>query len=105
MQQHTALSVVPDWTLFNPAVYYPSGLPIVKKSSQEDQTSSICFETFGPECNNDVGNNENDDVFMDVKVVSVGGETPIHYGKPMVPATIMILNADTGEVNANLSVT
>jgi len=105
MQQETASSVAPDWTLFKPAVYYPSGLPIVKESTQEDQTSSDCLETFGAECNNDIGNDENEDVLMGVKVVSVRGENPIRYGKPTVPATIMMLNADTGEVNAILSAT
>ncbi len=105
-QQHTASSVAPDWTLFKPAVYYPSGLPVVKnESTPEDQSSSVRLETFGAECNNDVRNNENEDVLMGVKVVSVRGKNPIRYGKPTVPATIMMLNADTGEVKAILSAT
>lgn len=95
--QHTASSVAPDWTLFKPAVYYPSGLPMDKESTQ-DQTGSVA-------CSDDVQNNGEEDVLMGVKVVSVRGENPIRYGKPTVPATIMMINADTGEVNAILSAT
>ncbi len=94
---HTASSAATDWTLFKPAVYYPSGLPMDNESTQ-DQTSSV-------DCIGDVQNNGEDDVLMGVKVVSVRGENPIRHGKPTVPATIMMINADTGEVNAILSAT
>lgn len=99
--QLSTTSVAPDWTLFKPAVFYPSGLPSVKESMQSD-TNDISLEH---NCAENDSNSGEDEIIMGMKLVSVRGENPSRYGKPTVPATIMLLNAETGEVNAILSAT
>jgi ornithine cyclodeaminase len=65
-----------DWSLFKPAAYYPS-----KEKEQKK-----------------------DDVIMGMKVVSVRANNP-SIGKPLVPATIMLLNPETGEVSSIMGAT
>jgi ornithine cyclodeaminase len=66
-----------DWTLIKPAAYYPKN---------DDETQG-----------------EKDECLMGLKVVSVRANNPSKFGKPTVPATVMMVNAETGEVNAVLA--
>lgn len=63
-----------DWTLIKPAAYYGS-------SSDDDNT---------------------DDITMGIKVVSIRADNPTQ-GLPLVPATILLLDAASGLVNAVLA--
>ena len=64
-----------DWSLFKPAAYYP---PSTKQTA----------------------NNDEDKILMGMKLVSIRANNPSKFNKPTVPATIMLLNSDTGEVAA-----
>lgn len=68
-----------DWSLFKPAAYYPT--------ESQNQT------------------NETNEILMGVKVVSPRANNPIKFNKPTVPATTMLLNAETGEVSAIIAAT
>ena len=82
-----------DWSLFKPAAYYPPSLTLplepqndmIESNSQTNQVPTISKEN---------------EVIMGLKVVSVRGDNPAKYGKPTVPATIMLLNSETGECSA-----
>ena len=65
-----------DWSLFKPAAYYP---PSKKQTANHD---------------------EDDEILMGMKLVSIRANNPSKFNKPTVPATIMLLNPDTGEVAA-----
>jgi len=67
-----------DWSLFKPAAYYPKS---------QNQT------------------NETNEILMGIKVVSPRSNNPIKFNKPTVPATTMLLNAETGEVSAIIAAT
>lgn len=72
----TSSSLSPaDWSLFKPAAYYP---PV-------DETD--------------------DGILMGMKLVSIRANNPVKYNKPTVPATTMLLNAETGEVSAIVAAT
>jgi ornithine cyclodeaminase len=64
-----------DWTLFKPASYYPPA---------------------------DEGD---DELMMGMKLVSIRANNPIKFNKPTVPATAMLINAETGEVSAIVAAT
>ncbi|KAL7543389.1 hypothetical protein ACHAXR_013344 [Thalassiosira sp. AJA248-18] len=64
-----------DWSLFKPAAYYPG----------EQQAD--------------------DEILMGMKLVSTRANNPAKYNKPTVPATIMLVNAETGEVSAIVAAT
>ncbi|KAL7525540.1 hypothetical protein ACHAWF_001409 [Thalassiosira exigua] len=64
-----------DWSLFKPAAYYP------------------------PQ------HQPNDDTIMGMKLVSVRANNRTKFNKPSVPATIMLVDAETGEVSAILAAT
>ena len=66
-----------DWSLFKPAAYYP---PSKMQTGNSD-------------------NNE-DKILMGMKLVSIRANNPSKFNKPTVPATIMLLNPETGEVAA-----
>eukprot|EP00590_Aulacoseira_subarctica_P006246 CAMPEP_0172421710 /NCGR_PEP_ID=MMETSP1064-20121228/7931_1 /TAXON_ID=202472 /ORGANISM="Aulacoseira subarctica , Strain CCAP 1002/5" /LENGTH=368 /DNA_ID=CAMNT_0013162239 /DNA_START=72 /DNA_END=1177 /DNA_ORIENTATION=+ len=90
-----------DWTLFKPAAFYPNGFP------EKDATNDKKCRT-----NNSIKDNpafettkEHNEVLMGMKLVSVRGDNPNRYGKPTVPATIMLLDAETGEINSLLGAT
>jgi len=68
-----------DWSLFKPAAYYPI----------ETQKT----------------NETNEEILMGCKVVSPRHNNPIKFNKPTVPATTMLLNAETGEVSAIIAAT
>lgn len=65
-----------DWSLFKPAAYYPTD----KKEGDKDA------------------------IIMGMKVVSVRANNP-SIGKPTVPATVMLLNPETGEVSTIMAAT
>lgn len=65
-----------DWSLFKPAAYYPPSNTNVRK----------------------------DNIIMGMKVVSVRANNPA-MGKPTVPATVMLLNPETGEVSTIMAAT
>eukprot|EP00550_Attheya_septentrionalis_P004606 CAMPEP_0198290546 /NCGR_PEP_ID=MMETSP1449-20131203/8369_1 /TAXON_ID=420275 /ORGANISM="Attheya septentrionalis, Strain CCMP2084" /LENGTH=375 /DNA_ID=CAMNT_0043989055 /DNA_START=177 /DNA_END=1304 /DNA_ORIENTATION=- len=71
-----------DWTLVKPAAYYPTN---DDDSHNKDQTQG-----------------EKEECLMGLKVVSVRANNPSKFGKPTVPATVMMVNAETGEVDAVL---
>lgn len=64
-----------DWTLFKPASYYPP----------EDESD--------------------DELIMGMKIVSIRANNPKKFNKPTVPATAMLINAETGEVSAIVAAT
>ena len=66
-----------DWSLFKPAAYYP---PSTKQTANND--------------------NDEDKILMGMKLVSIRANNPSKFNKPTVPATIMLLNSETGEVAA-----
>lgn len=74
-----------DWTLFKPAAFYP---PV--NAGDESHAASH--------------SDSDDDILMGMKVVSVRCGNP-SIGKPTVPATAVLVNAETGEVNAILGAT
>jgi len=76
-------SVTQDWSLFKPAAFYP--LP---SSSPSTTTTS----------------KSNDDVLMGMKVISMRAQNA-SSGKSTCPATILLLNAKTGEITAVLGAT
>ena len=67
-----------DWTLIKPAAYY--------NDHQNKNTSD-----------------DDDDVVMGLKVVSIRAENPSKRGLPLVPATILLLDAPSGIIEATLS--
>ena len=71
-----------DWSLFKPAAYYP-----IESQNQTNETD------------------EEEEISMGVKVVSPRANNPIKFNKPTVPATTMLLNAETGEVSAIIAAT
>jgi ornithine cyclodeaminase len=73
---YTSSSPSTDWSLFKPAAYYPT------KKNEGDE----------------------DDIIMGMKVVSVRANNP-SIGKPTVPATILLLNPETGEVSTIMAAT
>ena len=73
-----------DWSLFKPAAYYPPH----PSSSSLDQSPQ----------------DTNDGIIIGMKVVSVRANNP-SIGKPTVPATVMLLNPETGEVSAIMAAT
>jgi len=74
-------SVTQDWSLFKPAAFYPP-----PSSSPSTTTKS------------------NDDVLMGMKVISMRAQNA-SSGKPTCPATILLLDAKTGEITAVLGAT
>ena len=65
-----------DWSLFKPAAYYPP----------QQQTND-------------------DEILMGIKLVSIRANNPSKFNKPTVPATTMLINAETGEVSAIVAAT
>ena len=65
-----------DWSLFKPAAYYPLG----------------------------GGDDDEDGIIMGMKVVSVRANNP-SKGKPTVPATVVMLDSESGEVSAIMGAT
>lgn len=74
----TAATSPQDWTLIKPAAYYG-------KSATTDNE------------------NENHNIKMGLKVVSVRANNPSRYGLPLVPATILLVDPATGVVDATIS--
>jgi ornithine cyclodeaminase len=64
-----------DWSLFKPAAYYPP-------TDESD-----------------------DEILMGMKLVSIRANNPMKFNKPTVPATTMLINAETGEVSAIVAAT
>ncbi|KAL7446262.1 hypothetical protein ACHAXH_009712 [Discostella pseudostelligera] len=48
---------------------------------------------------------EGDDILMGMKLVSIRANNPVKFNKPTVPATTMLINAETGEVSAIVAAT
>ncbi|KAL3932258.1 MAG: hypothetical protein SGARI_004012, partial [Bacillariaceae sp.] len=74
-----------DWTLIKPAAYYPEGSGDKAKGSA-------------------TGNNEDNDndIIMGLKVVSIRSQNP-SIGLPLVPATILLVDAASGLVQATIA--
>lgn len=47
----------------------------------------------------------NEEILMGMKMVSVRANNPVKHNKPTVPATIMLVNSETGEVSAIVAAT
>ncbi|KAL7464700.1 hypothetical protein ACHAXS_005034 [Conticribra weissflogii] len=73
-----------DWTLFKPAGYYPP-----RENTMQNVESSESQEG---------------EVLMGMKLVSIRSNNP-KLNKPMVPATVMLVNAETGIVSAIVAAT
>ena len=98
---HQSAVSATDWTLFKPAAFYPIGFPEKETTNdKESRTSNPIQENSAFETTN-----EHNEVLMGMKLVSVRGDNPNRYGKPTVPATIMLLDAETGEINSILGAT
>ncbi|KAL3764149.1 hypothetical protein ACHAWU_003961 [Discostella pseudostelligera] len=48
---------------------------------------------------------EGDDILMGMKLVSIRANNPAKFNKPTVPATTMLINAETGELSAIVAAT
>mmetsp|Transcript_22800 Transcript_22800/g.34785 ORF Transcript_22800/g.34785 Transcript_22800/m.34785 type:complete len:521 (-) Transcript_22800:489-2051(-) len=84
----------PDMTLFKPAAYYPSPTP----------TPSTAITTT---TTTDTSSDETvtvDKVLMGMKLISVRSKNP-SMGKPSGPATITLLDAETGEITSIIGAT
>ena len=68
-----------DWTLIKPAAYYPDSANIVDQE------------------------NEDDNAIMGLKVVSIRSQNPSLRGLPLVPATILLIDAASGLVTATMA--
>jgi ornithine cyclodeaminase len=75
-----------DWSLFKPAAYYPPS------STGTTPTAAAQEE-------------QDDGITMGLKVVSVRADNPSKRNMPLVPATILVLNAVTGMVDAVVAAT
>eukprot|EP00804_Cyclotella_cryptica_P023534 CCRYP_012161-RA/>CCRYP_012161-RA protein AED:0.30 eAED:0.30 QI:77/1/1/1/0.16/0.14/7/4235/397 len=76
-----------DWSLFKPAAYYsPNGSDQSSRGSENREREA------------------SDDIIMGMKVVSVRANNP-SIGKPTVPATVMLLDPESGEVSAIMAAT
>lgn len=64
-----------DWSLFKPAAYYPSA------------------------------DDSDEEILMGMKLVSIRDNNPVKFNKPTVPATTMLIDAETGEVSAIVAAT
>ena len=80
---NTDASASEDWSLFKPAAYYPPPQNIHTTTTDEDH----------------------DDIVMGMKLISLRSNNPAKFNKPTGPATIMLLNAETGEVSAIVAAT
>ena len=80
---NTDASASEDWSLFKPAAYYPPPQNIHTTTTDEDH----------------------DDILMGMKLISLRSNNPSKFNKPTGPATIMLLNAETGEVSAIVAAT
>ena len=78
-ESHSTIPAPADWSLFKPAAYYPS--------QQQDNSD-----------------NTDTEILMGVKVVSPRANNA-SKNKPTCPATIMLLNAETGEISAVVAAT
>ncbi|KAL7519054.1 hypothetical protein ACHAWX_003847 [Stephanocyclus meneghinianus] len=76
-----------DWSLFKPAAYY-------RLNGTDHSSHEFDSTVKGPI----------DDVIMGMKVVSVRANNPA-IGKPTVPATVMLLDPESGEVSAIVAAT
>lgn len=72
----------PDMTLFKPAAYYPS----ITTTDSTDETETV------------------DKVLMGMKTISVRSKNPSR-GKPSGPATVTLLDVETGEITSVVSAT
>ena len=75
-----------DWTLIKPAAYYvgDDDANTSNKASTEENEDQLC---------------------MGLKVVSVRSNNPSKFGLPLVPATTILVNPSTGIVSATVSAT
>jgi len=79
------------------------GLPYPGSTNNTSSTSSPAdWSLFKPAAYYPT---EEEEILMGVKVVSPRANNPIKFHKPLVPATTMLLNAETGEVSAIVAAT
>ena len=75
-----------DWTLFKPAALYDNN----DEWNDTTQSSEI---------------NNNNNIIMGMKLVSIRANNPSVYKQPLVPATLMMIQPDTGILEALISAT
>lgn len=105
-----------DWTLVKPATYNPfANINAVEQEEPSDHHDHSHSHNHHHDHNavadppsslaHDDNNNSNidddyDEILMGMKVVSIRANNPTRYQLPLVPATILTLNAATGQVDA-----
>jgi ornithine cyclodeaminase len=105
----TVAAAAQDWTLFKPAAYYPHHHhhhPSSSSGADIDEHDDSAGAGDHDDHHNKLADDDDDDddnetrTLMGVKIVSVRANNTAKYKLPLVPATIVSVDAETGLVQA-----